>query len=157
MPDMLVDTERRDAIEPGFVRGEAHEFGLDGAPHGLPRCSELTGEPWTVSQSLAIVRLRPNPHIRSAAMLNALLTAPWVRERLERMSGATTVRMLPISALRSLALPLPTAEECDRAETQLAALAKVREQITNHHRNLADGQRRLWAELWQMPEDSGDE
>ena len=45
MPDMLVDTERRDAIEPGFVRGEAHEFGLDGAPHGLPRCSELTGEP----------------------------------------------------------------------------------------------------------------
>lgn len=114
-------------------------------------------EPWIVSQSLAIVRLKPNPHIQSSAILAALLTAPWVREKLESMSGASTVRTLPLSALRSLTLPVPTAGDCARAETALAEIACVREQIAEHQRNLVESRRQLWAQLWQIPEDFGDQ
>ena len=118
--------------------------------------AEVMDDPWIISQSLAIIRLKPNPHISSPALLNALLTAPWVREKLESMSGATTVRTLPISALRGLSLPLPSAEEWSRAESQLADIAGVRERIDDHQRQLAELQERLWARLWQMPTDFGD-
>lgn len=116
--------------------------------------AQIMSEPWIVSQSLAIVRLKANPHIHSPAVLAALLTAPWVREKLESMSGASTVRTLPLSALRSLSLPVPSAEECALAETKLAAIAETREQITEHQRNLAESRSQLWARLWQIPEES---
>jgi hypothetical protein len=119
--------------------------------------AEVMNDPWIISQSLAIVRLKPNPHISSPGVLNALLTAPWVREKLESMSGATTVRTLPISALRGLSLPLPSAEECSRAESQLAEIADVRARIEEQQRNLAELRERLWARLWQMPTNFGDE
>ncbi|MDB5691706.1 MAG: hypothetical protein JWO81_769 [Alphaproteobacteria bacterium] len=119
--------------------------------------AEQMGEPWIVSQSLAIIRLKPNGAILSAAVLNALLTAPWLREKLESMSGATTVRTLPMNALRSLTLPVPSPEECAHAETKLAEIAIVRKQIIHHQRNLAESQRQLWAQLWHVPQDIGDE
>jgi hypothetical protein len=52
-----------------------------------------------------------------------------------------------------LTLPVPTAEECDLAQSRLAELAKVRQQIANFRENLAVEQR----QLWQMPYDGGDE
>ena len=119
--------------------------------------AELQREPWIVSQSLAIIRLKPNPYISSPEILSALLTAPWVREKLESMSGASTVRTLPISALRMFQLPVPTAEEMERAVVQLADIATMREQIVNYQQNLAGYQKRLWTQLWQMPTNFGEE
>lgn len=119
--------------------------------------AEIMNDPWIISQSLAIIRLQPNAHISSPRVLNALLTAPWVREKLESMSGATTVRTLPMSALRGLSLPLPSAEEFTRAESRLDDIAGVRERIDEQQRNLAELQERLWARLWQMPIKIGDE
>ena len=113
----------------------------------------IMGEPWIVSQSLAIVRLKPNPHIRSPTVLAALLSAPWVREKLESMSGASTVRTLPLSALRSLSLPVPSAEECALAEEKLATIDEVRELIEKHQNSLAETRRQLWAQLWQIHEE----
>lgn len=113
----------------------------------------IMSDPWIVSQSLAIIRLKPNPHIQSPAVLAALLTAPWVREKLESMSGASTVRTLTLSDLRSFNLPVPSAEDCAFAETRLADIAEVREQIKDHQSNLAERRRQLWAHLWQIPED----
>ncbi|WP_298670676.1 N-6 DNA methylase [uncultured Sphingomonas sp.] len=137
------------------IKGNVGIVGMvDGVDAAL---AESMNDPWIISQSLAIIRLKPNPHISSSGVLNALLTAPWVREKLESMSGATTVRTLPISALRGLSLPLPTEEECGRAENQLVEIAAVRERIDEQQRNLAKLQERLWARLWQMPINSGDE
>jgi type I restriction-modification system DNA methylase subunit len=119
--------------------------------------AEQMGDPWIVSQSLAIIRLKPGGPIRSAAVLNALLTAPWVRDKLESMSGATTVRTLPMNALRSLALPIPSPDECDEAESALAEIATVRDRISHHQQTLAEQQRQLWAQLWHVPATLGDE
>ena len=140
------------------IKGNVGIVGMiDDATDGLRILAEINEEPWTISQSLAIVRLQPNSPVSSPAVLNALLTAPWVREKLESMSGASTVRTLPISALRTFQLPLPTAEEIDRAESQLADIGMVREQIDKHQQNLAEHQKKLWTQLWHMPIDLGDE
>jgi len=137
------------------IKGNVGNIGIVEDP-GVHLASAM-GEPWIVAQSLAIIRLQPNPHIRSSAVLAALLTAPWVREKLESMSGASTVRTLPLSALRSLTLPVPTAEECAEAEKTLAVIADVRDQIADHQRNLMDSRRQLWSHLWQIPDELGDE
>jgi type I restriction-modification system DNA methylase subunit len=113
-------------------------------------------EPWIVGQSLAIIRLLPEAPIPSPAVLAALLSAPWVQEKLESMSGASTVRTLSLSALRKLALPIPTAEECARAESALADITVLREQIAQHQSNLAESRHLLWSQLWQLPEDFGE-
>lgn len=113
--------------------------------------AEVMKEPWIVSQSLAIIRRTPNPHVPSAEVLNALLTAPWVQEKLESMSGGATVRTLPISALRSLSLPLPTAEDCAQAEEELRLIAEMREDIEIRIQNLSQARRALWHKLWHLP------
>lgn len=118
--------------------------------------AEQLDDPWVISQSLAIVRLQPNPYIQSPAVLNALLTAPWVREKLDSMAGGTTVRSLPISALRKLSIPVPTPEECAEAEAQLDEISTMREQVSIQQKNLADRQRHLWAQLWHVPVGLGD-
>lgn len=116
----------------------------------------LMKEPWVISQSLAIVRWKPDSAIPSAEILNAILTAPWVREKLESMSGGATVRSLPISALRSLTIPVPTAEECAVAQEEMKQIAELREVIANHQSNLAERHQALWSQLWQVPVLSGD-
>lgn len=113
--------------------------------------AEAFNEPWIVSQSLAIIRLQPNPHIPSAEILNALLTAPWIREKLEGMSGGGTVRTLPISALRSLSIPVPTAEECDAAKDEIERLEEMRADIETRIDNLAQGRTALWHRMWHLP------
>lgn len=45
MPDVLVDAEGGDVLEPGLVGRELDELGFDGPPHRLPRRAELTGQP----------------------------------------------------------------------------------------------------------------
>lgn len=137
------------------IKGNVGIVGIVDSPNAT--LAEVMNDPWIISQSLAIIRLQPNAHISSPAVLNALLTAPWVREKLESMSGASTVRTLPISALRGLTIPLPTAEECGLAEETLTEMAAVRERIDEHQQQLAELQERLWSRLWQMPINTGDE
>ena len=96
-----------------------------------------------------------NPHVPSPEILNALLTAPWVREKLESMSGGATVRTLPISAVRSLALPVPTAEDCAQADEELKLAADMREDIETRMRNLAQAKSALWHKLWHLPPEIG--
>lgn len=146
-------------VEPGdilvSIKGNVGIVGIVESEQAI--LAKVMNDPWIVSQSLAIIRLKPNPYISSPAVLNSLLTAPWVREKLESMSGATTVRTLPISALRGLSLRVPSAEDSDRAQSQLAKIAAVREQIEDHQRNLIELRNNLWANLWQMPTDVGDQ
>lgn len=118
---------------------------------------KLFHEPWIISQSLATIRWRPNPHIPSAEVLNALLTAPWVREKLESMSGGGTVRTLPMSALRSLRLPVPTAEDCAEAESELKRFDELRQDIETRTENLAQAKSGLWHQLWNMPPAIGED
>lgn len=133
------------------IKGNVGNIGIvDGAASDV---SALLDEPWVISQSLAIIRWKPNPHIPSPELLNALLTAPWVREKLESMSGGTAVRTLPMSAVRSLTLPVPTAEECDDAEHQLQQIATVRKKIAEFSDSLHDAKSALWHQLWHLPPD----
>ncbi|KPF91756.1 hypothetical protein IP81_09680 [Novosphingobium sp. AAP83] len=111
----------------------------------------LAEEPWIISQSLAIIRWKPNPHVPSAEILNALLTAPWVREKLESMSGGATVRTLPISALRSLMIPIPSAEDCEFAASELRLADEMRTDIERRINNLSQARRALWHKLWHLP------
>lgn len=135
------------------IKGNVGNVGLASAQADLAR---ITGEPWIISQSLAIVRLkRGNPYIPTAEMLHALLTAPWVREKLESMSGATTVRTLPISALRNLMLPVPTPEEREFATQMLEKIEARRTQVARLREDLDADQNYLWEQLWQLPAIAG--
>jgi type I restriction-modification system DNA methylase subunit len=135
------------------IKGNVGMFGIVGQDASL---AEQMNEPWIVSQSLAIIRWKPNSYVSSPQVLNALLTAPWVREKLESLSGATTVRTLPISALRSLSIPAPTAEECAVAGAELERLATLRERIAKQQEELVEQQRQLWLQLWQVTVDVGE-
>lgn len=135
------------------IKGNIGRVGIVGDGATLAAVME---EPWVISQSLAIVRLKPNELIPSAEILNAILTAPWVREKLESMSGGSTVKSLPVSALRSLRIPVPTREECAEADEQLHEINEVREIIANHQSNLSERRETLWSRLWQVPITSGE-
>ncbi len=66
------------------------------------------------------------------------------------MSGAATVRTLPISAVRSFSLPVPTAEECALADEELAKMAQLRSEIEIQMDNLAQAKSALWHRLWHV-------
>lgn len=71
------------------------------------------------------------------------------------MSGGATVRTLPISAVRSLSLPVPTAEDCAQAEEELKLAAEMREDIETRKQNLAQAKNALWHKLWHLPPEIG--
>mgnify|MGYP003388364353 CR=1 FL=1 len=119
--------------------------------------AKLSNKPWIVSQSLAIVRLQDRDRFASPEVLNAILTAPWVREKLESMSGGSTVRTLPISALRSLTLPVPTADEIVMAQGALDQIESLRKQIAALSQNQADAQSALWHQLWHLAPEIGED
>lgn len=110
----------------------------------------LVEEPWIVSQSLAIIRLVPGGPIASPNVLNAILTAPWVREKLESMSGGSTVRTLPISALRSLTIPVPTPEEQMEAGQLLVDVADLRANVALLEKNINETRSAIWHNLWHV-------
>lgn len=144
-------------VQPGDVlvsiKGNVGRVGLVGLGASL---AEVMNDPWVVSQSLAIVRLKPGGPISSPEVLNAILTAPWVQEKLESMSGGATVRTLPISALRSLSIPIPTREEADRAEQNLAEVDDLRSKVTDLVRNIDETRSAVWHSLWHVtPEIEG--
>jgi hypothetical protein len=112
--------------------------------------AEVMGEPWIVSQSLAIVRLKPNASMASADALAAIVTAPFVRERLESLSGGSIIATLPMSALRGLHIPLPPPEELARADAEMAAIEEMRQDISRRAENLAERRRALWSQLWNV-------
>lgn len=144
-------------VQPGDVlvsiKGNVGRVGLVGLGASL---AEIMNDPWVVSQSLAIIRLKPGGPISSPEVLNAILTAPWVQEKLESMSGGATVRTLPISALRSLSIPIPTREEADRAEQNLAEVDDLRAKVTDLARNIDETRSAVWHSLWHVsPEIEG--
>ena len=138
-------------VQPGDVlvsiKGNVGRVGLVGIGASL---AEIMKAPWVVSQSLAIIRLRPDSRISSPEVLNAILTAPWVQEKLESMSGGATVRTLPISALRSLAIPIPTREEADRAKQGLAEVDELRDRVADLSRNIDQTRSAVWHDLWHV-------
>jgi len=138
-------------VQPGDVlvsiKGNVGRVGLVGLGASL---AEIMNDPWVVSQSLAIIRLKPGGLISSPEVLNAILTAPWVQEKLESMSGGATVRTLPISALRSLSIPIPTREEADRAEQNLAEVDGLRAKVTDLVRNIEETRSAVWHSLWHV-------
>lgn len=136
------------------IKGNVGIIGMVGLDAFL---SEALDEPWIISQSLAIIRWQPNPHIPSPEILNAVLTAPWVREKLESMSGGGTVRTLPMSAVRSFALPVPTAEDCAEAASELELLGEMRQDIETRTQNLAQAKNALWHKLWHLPPEIGED
>ncbi|WP_338501461.1 N-6 DNA methylase [Sphingomonas kaistensis] len=147
---------RNVGVRPGdilvSIKGNVGICGM--VPEAAP--SPEDEEPWIISQSLAIIRYRPNPHIPSPEILNAVLTAPWVRRGLERLAGGSTVRTLSMNDLRKMEIPvLPAA--------QLAAVGKVLDQVTQEREEVAERlasigsyQRRIWAKLWGMNPDKQD-
>lgn len=114
-------------------------------------------EPWIISQSLAIVRYRTNSHVPSAEMLNAILTAPWVRHSLERLAAGSTVRSLSMGDLRQLQIPLLTAREFEAVGKVLGMVAETREEIRALVEKVASSQRRIWTKLWGMNPDEQDD
>lgn len=136
------------------IKGNVGIIGMVGLDAFL---SEALDEPWIISQSLAIIRWQPNPHIPSPEILNTVLTAPWVREKLESMSGGGTVRTLPMSAVRSLRLPVPTAEDCAEAASELKLLGELRQDIETRTQNLAQAKNALWHKLWHLPPAIGED
>ena len=44
VPDMLIDTEGGDVLEPGLIGGERDESGFDGPPYRFPRRAQLPGK-----------------------------------------------------------------------------------------------------------------
>ena len=136
------------------IKGNVGIIGIVGLDAFL---SEALDEPWIISQSLAIIRWQPNPHIPSPEVLNAVLTAPWVREKLESMSGGGTVRTLPMSAVRSFRLPVPSAEDCAVAASELELLGAMRQDIETLTQNLAQAKNALWHKLWHLPPAIGED
>jgi hypothetical protein len=110
----------------------------------------LFDEPWIVSQSLAIIRLKPGGPFETSEVLAAILTAPWVREKLESMSGGSTVRTLPISAVRSLLIPLPTPEQIAEASEQITMVEKLRYNVSQLTGNINETRSAIWHSLWHV-------
>lgn len=129
------------------IKGNVGIVGIVGMGAEL---AKLMDEPWIVSQSLAIVRLQPGGAITSPEVLSAILTAPWVREKLESMSGGSTVRTLPISALRSLSIPIPTMEEAAEASDHLKVVDDLRANVADLTRNINETRSALWHSLWHV-------
>ena len=138
-------------VQPGDVlvsiKGNVGRVGLVGLGASL---AEIMNDPWVVSQSLAIIRVKPGGPISSSEVLNAILTAPWVQQKLESMSGGATVRTLPISALRSLSIPIPTREEAYRAEQNLAEVDELRAKVADLVRNIEETRGAVWHSLWHV-------
>jgi hypothetical protein len=107
-------------------------------------------QPWVISQSLAVIRHRKNNFIATPNVLAAILTAPWVRERLSNLSGGSVVNTLPISALRSLKIPVPEATEIVRIKGEMEQIEAMRTELLALRRNLDERQTDLWEQLWNM-------
>lgn len=146
------------SVQPGDVlvsiKGNVGRVGLVGLGASL---AEIMKDPWVVSQSLAIIRLKPDGPIASPEVLNALLTAPWVQEKLESMSGGATVRTLPISALRSLEIPIPTREEADRVAQDLADVDDLRGKVAEIVHNIDETRSAIWHRLWHVEPETGED
>lgn len=116
--------------------------------------SDVFDEPWIVSQSLAIVRWQPNAAIPSPDILALLMTAPWVRTQLERLSGGTAINTLPISALRGLELPVPDPEQCAAATREAQMIADLEERAARLREEISASRHTLWQKLWQLEPES---
>jgi hypothetical protein len=56
-----------------------------------------------------------------------------------------------MSAVRSLRLPVPTAEDCAEAASELKLLGEMRQDIETRTQNLAQAKNALWHKLWHLP------
>jgi hypothetical protein len=131
------------------IKGNVGIVGI--VPDSAPQAD--ADEPWIISQSLAIIRYRSNPHIPSPEVLNAILTAPWVRQGLERLAGGSTVRTLSMGDLRQFEVPLLEPREFEAVGKVLNLVAEKREEIRARIASIDSHQRRIWNKLWGMNPD----
>lgn len=144
------------AIKPGDILVSIKgNVGIVGHVNIEADLAVIFDEPWIVSQSLAIIRLKPSGPVASSEVLAAILTAPWVREKLESMSGGSTVRTLPINAVRSLTIPLPTAEQITAASEQLIQVEQLRHAVGELTKNINETRNAIWHSLWQVSPEIG--
>jgi len=143
------------AIKPGDILVSIKgNVGIVGHVNIKANLAVLFDEPWIVSQSLAIIRLKPDGPFATSEVLAAILTAPWVREKLESMSGGSTVRSLPISAIRSLPIPVPTTEEIAAASEHLTMVDNLRHTVGELTDKINQTRNALWHSLWNVAPNS---
>jgi type I restriction-modification system DNA methylase subunit len=149
-PPEEVDRARNVAVRAGdilvSIKGNVGAVGI--VPSAAP--DPEGDEPWIISQSLAIIRYRPNPHLPSPDVLNAILTAPWVRRNLERLASGSTVKSLSMSDLRQLRIPLLPQADLDEAQVVVDDIAERRKRLETELAQIDEHQRVLWTKLWGL-------
>jgi type I restriction-modification system DNA methylase subunit len=149
-PPEEVDRARNVAVRAGdilvSIKGNVGAIGI--VPSSAP--DPESDEPWIISQSLAIIRYRPNQHLPSPEVLNAILTAPWVRRNLERLASGSTVKSLSMSDLRQLRIPLLRRADLDEAQLAADDIADRRKRVEMELAEIDQHQRMLWTKLWGL-------
>jgi restriction endonuclease S subunit len=93
----------------------------------------------------------------SPAVLNAILTGPAARAQMQRLAGGSTVPTLSIGLLKDLEIPLPDEEETDDAIDAIESIDKLRKQIGQLDVERKFQQKQLWAKLWNLPYEFGED
>jgi hypothetical protein len=119
----------------------------------VPEAADLarSGEPWVISQSFAILRLRKAGPIDDARVLGAILSAPWAEERLRRLAGGTTVPMISMSDLREFTIPIPDPDTLEDVAVELDKLRSSMLTVVRMNRKIQQERQKIWSQLWDMP------
>lgn len=105
-------------------------------------------EPWIISQSFAIVRLKKLSPIKDPRILVSLLTASWSLEKLNSYAGGTTVQMIPLIDLKNFKLPLASMEVQAKASSKLDEISKMSREIAQLREKIKAQRAILQSELW---------
>ncbi len=105
-------------------------------------------EPWIISQSFAIVRLKKLSPIKDPRILVSLLTASWSIEKLNSFAAGTTVQMIPLVDLKNFSLPLASIESQSKASAELDEISKMSREILQLREQINAQRARLQSELW---------
>jgi len=117
---------------------------------------QRSGMPNIISQTLAIIRLRQGTRPLTPELLTAILTAPWVTEKLESMSAGATMESLPIGTLKAFRIPLPDRHLSEEVTERLEIIKETRFRINNLRQRVDQDRKSIWSALWNMPTDSID-
>lgn len=129
-------------------------IGIVGLVGDEPESYLMDDPPWIISQSLAIIRVEHSPML-TAALLNAILTAPAAQAQMRRLAGGSTVPTLSIGTLRDLEIPMPSEDEALDCMDEVESINDLRAKIDELSINLTVRQKSLWAKLWNLPYEFG--
>lgn len=112
--------------------------------------------PWIVSQSLAIIRT-PRGKAMKPPLLAAILSAPAARMEMQRLSGGSTVPILPIGLLKDLEIPVPDKDAAIDMLGEIEDIEDLRFKATEITNTMRFKQRQLWSALWNLPIEFGED